>query len=109
MNKGEIYFNEFKDIFHNSEMYLEDDGIDLMYKFITDLLKVTEEDRIKALRRMQSDIEEYRENNEKCPECGGGMVVSAKQDNEKLEHFGTEYRQTVNMRKCPYCGWKDDD
>lgn len=109
MNKGSIYFNEFKDIFHNSEMHLEDDGLNLIHELATDLLKMTEEDKAKVLHRIQSDIEEYREDNGRCPNCGGETITITKKDNEKLEHFGTECRQTVSMRKCPYCGWKDDD
>lgn len=109
MSKVNIYFSEFKEVFHNSEMHLEDDGIDLMYEFVTDLLKMTKEDRTKALHRIQDDIEEYRKDNGKCPECGGEIVTITKEDNEKLEHFGIECRQKVSVRKCTYCGWKDDD
>ncbi|NFH40839.1 hypothetical protein [Clostridium sporogenes] len=109
MNKGSIYFNEFKDIFHNSEMYLEDDGLNLLHEFVSDSLNMTEEDRNKTLHRMKSDIEEYRGDNGRCPNCGGEIITITKKDNEKLEHFGIECRQIVGMRKCPYCGWKDDD
>lgn len=113
MNKGSIYFNEFKDIFHNSEMYLEDDGLNLLHEFVSDSLNMIQENKVEVLKqilqRMETEIEDYNFNNDRCPKCNEELIVITKRDTEKLEHFGTGCNQLVSFRKCPNCGWKDDD
>lgn len=113
MNKGEIYFNEFKDIFYNSEMYLEDDGLNLLHEFVSDSLNMIQEHKVEVLKqilqRIESGIEDYNFNNGRCPKCNEELIVITKRDAERLEHFGTECNQLISSRKCPNCGWKDDD
>ncbi|HDK7176529.1 TPA: hypothetical protein PTV31_003145 [Clostridium botulinum] len=112
MDKGEIYFNEFKDIFRNPEIYLQDDGLNLLHEFVSDSLNMIKQNKVKRLKqtlqRMESEIEDYNFNNDRCPKCNEELIVITKRDNENLEHFGTECKQLINIRKCPYCGWKDD-
>ncbi|MBD5589302.1 hypothetical protein [Clostridium botulinum] len=113
MNKGSIYFNEFKDIFHNPEMYLKDDGLNLLHELATDFLTLIKENKIKELEQnlkgIESDAEDYNFNNDRCPKCNEELIVITKRDTERLEHFGTECNQLISSRKCPNCGWKDDD
>ncbi|EKS4345074.1 hypothetical protein [Clostridium sp. CTA-6] len=113
MNKGSIYFNEFKDIFYNSEMYLEDDGLNLLHEFVSDSLNMIQENKVEVLKqilqRMETEIEDYNFNNGRCPKCNEELIVITKRDTERLEHFGTECNQLISSRKCPNCGWKDDD
>ncbi|NCI19690.1 hypothetical protein EJM73_08635 [Clostridium botulinum] len=113
MNKGSIYFDEFKDIFHNPEMSLKDDGLNLLHEFVSDSLNMIQKNKVEALKQilhcMETEIEDYNFNNDRCPKCNEELIVITKRDNERLEHFGTECSQLISFRKCPSCGWKDDD
>ncbi|WP_125154854.1 hypothetical protein [Clostridium rectalis] len=63
----------------------------------------------RILQRIETEIEVRRLNNDKCPKCNEELIVLTEKDCEMLEHFGTECRQLISIRKCPNCGWKYDD